>query len=85
MVIVSVFLYSVLPWSSTGLRVVFKLLLLPVVMGISYEPVSYTHLLRWRPASERMESVIWCWTAGPVFPATIWLRSSSTLMRRASR
>ena len=22
---------------------------------------------------------------GPVFPATIWLRSSSTLMRRASR
>ena len=33
--IFSVFLYSVLPWSSTSLRVLFKLLLLPVVMGIS--------------------------------------------------
>lgn len=39
--IVSVFLYSVLPWSSTALRVVYKLLLLPLVMGISYE------LLKW--------------------------------------
>ena len=39
--LVSVFLYSVLPWSSTALRVVYKLLLLPVVMGISYE------LLKW--------------------------------------
>lgn len=36
-VIVSVFLYSVLPWGSIGLRVLFKLLLLPLVMGISYE------------------------------------------------
>ena len=36
-VIVSVFLYSVLPWGSIGLRVVCKLLLLPLVMGISYE------------------------------------------------
>lgn len=35
--IVSILLFSVLPWSSTGLRVVLKLLLLPVVMGISYE------------------------------------------------
>ena len=36
-VIVSVFLYSVLPWGSIGLRVLFKLLLLPLVMGMSYE------------------------------------------------
>ena len=35
--IVSILLFSVLPWSSTGLRVVLKLLLLPVVMGFSYE------------------------------------------------
>ena len=35
--IVSILLFSVLPWSSTGLRVVLKLLLLPLVMGISYE------------------------------------------------
>lgn len=35
--IVSILLFSILPWSSTGLRVVLKLLLLPFVMGISYE------------------------------------------------
>ena len=35
--IVSILLFSVLPWSNTGLRVFLKLLLLPVVMGISYE------------------------------------------------
>ena len=35
--IVSILLFSVLPWSSTGLRVFLKLLLLPLVMGISYE------------------------------------------------
>lgn len=39
--LVSIFLYAVLPWSSVSLRVVFKLLLLPLVMGISYE------LLKW--------------------------------------
>ena len=52
-VIVSVFLYSVLPWSSTGLRVVFKLLLLlPVVMGISYE------LLKWCGRSDNLATHI---------------------------
>ena len=49
-VIVSVFLYSVLPWSSTGLRVVFKLL--PVVMGISYE------LLKWCGRSDNIATRI---------------------------
>ena len=51
-VIVSVFLYSVLPWSSTGLRVVFKLLLLPLVMGISYE------LLKWCGRSDNIATRI---------------------------
>lgn len=51
-VIVSVFLYSVLPWSSTGLRVLFKLLLLPVVMGISYE------LLKWCGRSDNIATRI---------------------------
>ena len=51
-VIVSVFLYSVLPWSSTSLRVVFKLLLLPVVMGISYE------LLKWCGRSDNIATRI---------------------------
>ena len=50
--IVSVFLYSVLPWSSTSLRVVFKLLLLPVVMGISYE------LLKWCGRSDNLATRI---------------------------
>ena len=35
--IVSIFLSSVLPWENTALRMVYKLLLLPVIMGISYE------------------------------------------------
>ena len=51
-VIVSVFLYSVLPWSSTSLRVVFKLLLLPLVMGISYE------LLKWCGRSDNLATRI---------------------------
>ena len=51
-VIVSVFLYRVRPWSSTGLRVVFKLLLLPLVMGISYE------LLKWCGRSDNLATRI---------------------------
>ena len=51
-VIVSVFLYSVLPWSSTSLRVLFKLLLLPLVMGISYE------LLKWCGRSDNIATRI---------------------------
>ena len=47
-VIVSVFLYSVLPWSNTGLRILYKLLLLPVVMGVSYE------LLKWCGRSDNL-------------------------------
>ena len=46
--IVSVLVYSLLPWSGTGLRVVLKLLLLPVVMGISYE------LLQWCGRSDSL-------------------------------
>ena len=51
-VIVSVFLYSVLPWGSIGLRVVCKLLLLPLVMGISYE------LLKWCGRSDNFATRI---------------------------
>ena len=36
-ILISILVSSVLPWPSTALRVVYKLLLLPVVMGISYE------------------------------------------------
>ena len=45
-------LYSVLPWGSIGLRVVCKLLLLPLVMGISYE------LLKWCGRSDNIATRI---------------------------
>lgn len=35
--LISIVLFSVLPWNNTGLRVVLKILMLPVLMGISYE------------------------------------------------
>lgn len=35
--IISIVLFSVLPWHNTGLRVILKVLMLPVLMGISYE------------------------------------------------
>ena len=34
-------LYAVLPWESTALRVVYKLLLLPVLVGVSYEVIKW--------------------------------------------
>ena len=46
--LISIFLYSVLPWSSAALRVVYKLLLLPVVMGVGYE------LLKWCGRSDNL-------------------------------
>ena len=36
-ILISILVSSLLPWSSIGLRIVLKLLTLPVVMGISYE------------------------------------------------
>ncbi len=39
--LISILLYAVLPWTSTALRVLYKLALLPVLVGISYE------LLKW--------------------------------------
>lgn len=35
--LVSIAVFSVIPWTGTALRVVYKLLFLPLVMGISYE------------------------------------------------
>lgn len=36
-IVVSILLNSVIPWGSLSLRIVFKLLLLPVVVAVSYE------------------------------------------------
>lgn len=63
--IVSVLVYSLLPWSGTGLRVVLKLLLLPVVMGISYE------LLQW---CGRSDSLVARWASAP----GLWLQHITT-------
>ncbi len=35
--VVSILMFSILPWTSTAWRIVLKLLLLPLVVGISYE------------------------------------------------
>lgn len=39
--VISILVSSLLPWGSTGLRVLYKLLLLPVVMGVSYELIQF--------------------------------------------
>ncbi|MEG1381708.1 MAG: DUF1385 domain-containing protein, partial [Ruthenibacterium sp.] len=35
--VVSILMFSVLPWTNTSLRIVLKLLCLPLIVGISYE------------------------------------------------
>lgn len=45
-IIISIFLYAVLPWASTGLRVVYKLCMFPLLVGISYE------VLKWAGRSD---------------------------------
>ena len=39
--LISIVLYAVLPWTSTGLRVVYKLAMLPLLVGISYEVLKW--------------------------------------------
>ena len=39
--LVSIFVNAILPWENLALRVVYKILLLPVVMGISYELIKW--------------------------------------------
>ena len=45
-IIISIFLYAVLPWTSTGLRVVYKLCMFPLLVGVSYE------VLKWAGRSD---------------------------------
>lgn len=51
-IIISIFLYAVLPWTSTALRVVYKLCLFPLLVGISYE------ILKWAGRSQGVVSRI---------------------------
>ena len=41
--------------------------------------------LRWRRVQAQTGGIIWCWTAGPAFPATIWLRCCCATTRTASK
>ncbi|MEG1305249.1 MAG: DUF1385 domain-containing protein [Oscillospiraceae bacterium] len=41
-ILVSIILFSFVPWSSTILRALYKLLLLPLTMGISFEIIKYS-------------------------------------------
>ncbi|EFB75561.1 DUF1385 domain-containing protein [Subdoligranulum variabile] len=51
-IIISIFLYAVLPWTSTGLRIVYKLCMFPLLVGISYE------VLKWAGRSDSLLSHI---------------------------
>ena len=59
--LISILLYAVLPWSSIGLRVVCKLLLLPLLVAISYE------VLKW---SGRLNSLL----ARAIAQPGLWLQ-----------
>ena len=51
-IIISIFLYVVLPWTSTGLRIVYKLCMFPLLVGVSYE------ILKWAGRSHSVLSRI---------------------------
>ena len=39
--LISIFIFSFVPWNNTFMRVLYKLLCLPIIMGISYEFIRY--------------------------------------------
>ena len=40
-ILIGIVLYAILPWESTALRVLYKLALLPVLVGVSYEVIKW--------------------------------------------
>ncbi len=40
-VLISILIFSFVPWVSTGMRVLYKLLCLPLIMGLSYECIKF--------------------------------------------
>src|SRR5699024_8894748 len=60
-ILIGIVLYAVLPWESTALRVVSKLLLLPVLVGVSYE------VIKWAGRSNS-------WLARAVSRPGLWLQ-----------
>lgn len=59
--LISIVLYAVLPWTSTGLRVLYKLLLLPLLVAISYEAI------QWAGRTN-------CWLARAISMPGLWLQ-----------
>ena len=51
-IIISIFLYAVLTWTSTGMRIVYKFCMFPLLVGISYE------ILKWAGRSDSVLSKI---------------------------
>ena len=54
-----------LPWDSVALRVLYKILLLPVLVGVSYE------VIKWAGRSN-------CWLARAVSQPGLWLQRLTT-------
>ena len=64
-IIISIFLYAVLPWSGTMLRVLYKLAMLPLLVGICYE------ILKWAGRSNSL-------LARAVSAPGLWLQHLTT-------
>ena len=64
-ILIGILLYAVLPWESTALRVLYKILLLPVLVGISYE------VIKWAGRSNS-------WLARAVSQPGLWLQRLTT-------
>ncbi len=64
-VLISIFLYAVLPWTSTGLRVVYKIATLPLLIGVSYE------VIKWAGRSHS-------WLSRAVSRPGLWLQHLTT-------
>ena len=64
-ILIGIVIYAVLPWDSTALRVLYKILLLPVLVGVSYE------VIKWAGRSN-------CWLARAVSQPGLWLQRLTT-------
>lgn len=64
-VLISIAIYAVLPWTNTGLRVLYKLATLPLLVGISYE------VIKWAGGSNS-------WLSRVVSQPGLWLQRLTT-------
>ncbi len=63
--LISIVLYAVLPWTGTALRVVYKLAMLPLLVGVSYE------VIKWAGRSHS-------WLSRAVSQPGLWLQRLTT-------